>query len=245
MRSALYASIQGPLEALLPVTTRSRRGPARAQVYATLRDAIVSAALAPGRQLSENELAALLGVSRTPIREALQRLREERLVAVVPQLGTFVTHISETAVSDAQFVREALECAAIRGTALRARDQDLAALEAVIRRQDAAREANDYDRFYVLDDELHHLLCDLSGHAIVWSLSNRAKGHLNRIRRLSLPEPGYLMEMISEHRAVVAAVAAHDPDEAEEALRHHLRMVLSTLPAIRTQHPDYFEEEIA
>ncbi len=233
------------MEALLPVSPRARRGPARAQVYATLRDAIVSAALAPGRQLSENELAARLGVSRTPIREALQRLREERLVAVVPQLGTFVTHISESAVSDAQFVREALESAAIRGTALRARDEDLAALEAIIRRQEAAREAADFDRFYVLDDDLHHLLCDLSGHEIAWSLSNRAKGHLNRIRRLSLPEPGYLMEMISEHRAVVAAVAAHDPDQAEHALRHHLRMVLSTLPAIRAQHPDYFEEEIA
>jgi DNA-binding GntR family transcriptional regulator len=214
-------------------------------VYTALRDAIVAGQLEPGRQISENELAARLGVSRTPIREALQRLREERLVAVVPQYGTFVTHISESAVSDAQFVREALECAAIRGTALRARDSDLAALEAIVRRQDAAREANDFDSFYVLDDELHQLLCDLSGHDIAWSLSQRAKGHLNRIRRLSMPEPGYMMEMIGEHRAVVAAVAAHDPDEAEQTLRHHLRMVLSTLPAIREQHPDYFEEEIA
>ena len=233
------------MEALLPVAERSRRGPARAHVYTALRDAIVSGQLEPGRQISENELAARLGVSRTPIREALQRLREERLVAVVPQYGTFVTHISESAVSDAQFVREALECAAIRGTALRARDQDLAALEGIIRRQDAAREANDSDSFYVLDDELHQLLCDLSGHDIAWSLSQRAKGHLNRIRRLSMPEPGYMMEMIGEHRAVVAAVAAHDPDEAERQLRHHLRMVLSTLPVIREQHPDYFEEEIA
>jgi DNA-binding GntR family transcriptional regulator len=233
------------MEALLPVAERSRRGPARAHVYTALRDAIVSGQLEPGRQISENELAARLGVSRTPIREALQRLREERLVAVVPQYGTFVTHISESGVSDAQFVREALECAAIRGTALRARDQDLGALEAIIRRQDAAREANDSDSFYVLDDELHQLLCDLSGHDIAWSLSQRAKGHLNRIRRLSMPEPGYMMEMIGEHRAVVAAVAAHDPDQAEQALRHHLRMVLSTLPAIREQHPDYFEEEIA
>jgi DNA-binding GntR family transcriptional regulator len=233
------------MEALLPVAERSRRGPARAHVYTALRDAIVAGQLEPGRQISENELAARLGVSRTPIREALQRLREERLVAVVPQYGTFVTHISESAVSDAQFVREALECAAIRGTALRARDQDLAALEGIIRRQDAAREANDSDSFYVLDDELHQLLCDLSGHDIAWSLSQRAKGHLNRIRRLSMPEPGYMMEMIGEHRAVVAAVAAHDPDEAEQTLRHHLRMVLSTLPAIREQHPDYFEEEIA
>jgi GntR family transcriptional regulator, rspAB operon transcriptional repressor len=233
------------MEALLPLAERSRRSPARAHVYTTLRDAIVSAQLAPGRQISENELAALLGVSRTPIREALQRLREERLVAIVPQLGTFVTHISEAALSDAQFVREALECAAIRGTALRARDADLAALEAIIRRQEAAREANDFDRFYVLDDDLHHLLCDLSGHDIAWALSQRAKGHLNRIRRLSMPAPGYMMEMIAEHRAVVKAVADHDPDAAEEALRHHLRMVLSTLPAIREQHPDYFEEEIA
>jgi GntR family transcriptional regulator, rspAB operon transcriptional repressor len=231
------------MEALLPVTARARNGPARAQVYASLRDAIVAAALEPGRQLSENELAALLGVSRTPIREALQRLREERLVAVVPQLGTFVTRISTSAVSDAQFVREALECAAIRETALNAEDRDVAALETIVRSQDATREAADYDRFYVLDDELHRALCDLSGHEIAWSLSQRAKGHLNRIRRLSLPEPGYLMEMIAEHRAVVAAVAARDPDEAERALRHHLRMVLSTLPAIRAQHPDYFEDE--
>lgn len=231
------------MEALLPAATRTRRGPARARVYIALRDAIVSAALAPGRQLSENELAQLLGVSRTPIREALQRLRDERLVEIVPQLGTFVTRISESAVSDAQFVREALECAAIRGAALRARDGDLAGLEAIIRRQEAAREAADYDRFYVLDDDLHQALCDLSGHEIAWSLSQRAKGHLNRVRRLSLPEPGYLMEMIAEHRTVVAAVADHDPDGAEEALRHHLRMVLSTLPAIRDQHPDYFEAE--
>jgi GntR family transcriptional regulator, rspAB operon transcriptional repressor len=233
------------MEALLPVTARARNGPARAQVYASLRDAIVAAALEPGRQLSENELAALLGVSRTPIREALQRLREERLVAVVPQLGTFVTRISTSAVSDAQFVREALECAAIRETALNAEDRDVAALETIVRSQDATREAADYDRFYVLDDELHRALCDLSGHEIAWSLSQRAKGHLNRIRRLSMPEPGYMMEMIGEHRAVAAAVAAHDPDEAERTLRHHLRMVLSTLPAIREQHPDYFEEEIA
>jgi DNA-binding GntR family transcriptional regulator len=236
------------MEALLPVAERSRRGPARAHVYTALRDAIVAGQLEPGRQISENELAARLGVSRTPIREALQRLRDDRPVEIVPQLGTFVTRISTIAVADAQFVREALECAAVRETAKKVRDQDLAGLEVIIRGQEAAREANDYDRFYVLDDDLHRALCDLSGHEIAWSLSQRAKGHLNRVRRLSLPEPGYLMEMISEHRAVVAAVARREPDAAEQALRHHLRMVLSTLPAIRAQHPDYFdssEEESA
>ena len=233
------------MEALVPVPARARRAPARAQVYAALRDAIVSAEIAPGRQISENELAARLGVSRTPIREALQRLSEDRLVAVVPQLGTFVTRISSTGVGDAQFVREALECAAIREAARRAGAADIAALETIVERQDETREAADFDRFYVLDDELHRALCDLSGHGIAWSLSQRAQGHLNRVRHLSLPMPSYLAEMIEEHRAVVAAVAANDPDAAEHALRHHLRMVLSSLPAIRAQHPDYFEEETA
>jgi DNA-binding GntR family transcriptional regulator len=233
------------MEALLPVSARSRRGPARTQVYMALREAIVSAVIEPGRQISENELAARLGVSRTPVREALQRLSEDRLVEIVPQLGTFVTRISGTGVGDAQFVREALECAAIREAAERAGRGDIAALETIIGRQDETREAADFDRFYVLDDELHRALCDLSGHGIAWSLSQRAQGHLNRVRHLSLPMPSYLAEMIEEHREVVAAVAANDPDAAEHALRHHLRMVLSSLPAIRAQHPDYFEEESA
>ena len=216
--------------------------PARTQVYATLRDAIIRAELPPGRKLSENELATWLGVSRTPIREALVRLRDERLIAIVPQLGTFVSYISPQAVSDAHFIREALECAAIRETAIVATEDDVASLEENLRAQERADERGDFDAFYVLDEEFHRVLCDLSGHATVWAVSQRAKGHLNRIRRLSIPMPTYIGEMIAEHRDVVAAVAEHDPDLAEERLRHHLRMVLREIPQIRSEHPDYFEE---
>src|SRR4051794_15072645 len=72
--------------------------PAGPTIYAAVRDAIVSAELEPGRQISENELAAQLGVSRTPVREAFARLRDDRLVEIVPQLGTFVSRISVTGV---------------------------------------------------------------------------------------------------------------------------------------------------
>ena len=136
---------------------------ARVQAYAALREAIVRAELAPGRQLSENELASRLGVSRTPIREALVRLRDERLVEIVPQLGTFVTRISTPAVADAQFIREALECACIRRAAELATEDDIATLEDNIRAQERARDADDFDAFYVLDDAFHQALCDLSG----------------------------------------------------------------------------------
>jgi DNA-binding GntR family transcriptional regulator len=219
-----------------------RRGPARLAVYAALRDAIVRAELPPGGRLSENELAEQFGVSRTPIREALGRLRDDRLVEVVPQLGTFVSRISAQAVSDAQFIREALECAAVRAAAEQAGEEGLAALEENLRSQERAEENGDIDAWYLLDDSYHRTLCDLSGHPAVWVVSERAKSHLNRLRRISLTVPDYVPSMIVEHREVADAVERHDPDAAEAALRHHLRMVLREVPRIREQHPDYFEE---
>ncbi len=216
-------------------------GNTRGQAYRVIGDAIVRGELEPGRQLSENELAELLGVSRTPVREALIRLRDDRLVEIVPQLGTFVTHISEAAVADAQFIREALECAAVRIAAERAGKEDLAVLDGLVARQREVRDANDFDRFYALDDEFHGTLMELSGHGVAWTLAQRANGHLNRVRRLSLPQPRYLAEMVAEHKLVVETIRRHDPDAAEIALRHHLQMVLSGLPAIRSEHPDYFQ----
>src|ERR1700712_4906511 len=111
---------------------------ARDQAYAVLRAAIVGAELEPGRRLSENQLADLIGVSRTPVRDALARLRDERLVAIVPQLGTFVTYIDEQAIADAHFVREALEVGAIR---IAARDADPDQLEDLHRNLDAQERA--------------------------------------------------------------------------------------------------------
>jgi DNA-binding GntR family transcriptional regulator len=220
---------------------RDKGTPTRVQVYAALRDAIVRGELKPGQQLSENSLAAGIGVSRTPIREAIGRLREDRLVETVPQLGTFVSRVNPTAISDAQFIREALECAAIRLSAQVAKEQDIAELEQNLHQQDRAREGGDLDSFYLLDDSFHHALCDLSGHLSVWIVSERAKAHLNRIRRLSLGMPDYMEVMFSEHRLVLDAVAANDPDLAEDLLRSHLRAVLREVPQMRAEHPDYFE----
>src|SRR3954451_11586739 len=131
---------------------------ARDQVYLALREAIVSAELEPGRRLSENELAERLGVSRTPVREALARLRDERLVAIVPQLGTFVTLISDQAVADAAFVREAPQCGAIRLAVPKVDEATLQDLQANLAAQDRARDAADAESFDRLDDDLHRTL---------------------------------------------------------------------------------------
>ena len=220
---------------------RTSGGATSDRVYLALREAIVSAELAPGLKLSENELAGELGVSRTPVREALARLRDERLVAIVPQLGTFVTLISPGAVADAEFVREALECAAIARAVSRVGHEELEELQSNLTAQEQARTVGNERTFDLLDEDLHRRLCDYSGHSIAWALSRRANGHLDRIRRLSLPDASYLSEMLAEHRDIVAALAAGDGPAAEAALRHHLRMVPSYLPRLQQLHPDYFE----
>lgn len=231
-------------ELLLRIDRRDRaRGGARARAYALLRDAVVAAELAPGRRLSENELAARLGVSRTPVREALLRLGDDGLVEAVPQLGTFVARISLRAVEDAHFVRQSLECAAVRLTAERAAAPDLARLDALLARQRDAGARGSFDEFYALDDAFHAALCDISGHGGAWQVSQRVNHHLNRVRRLSLPEPHYLPEMIDDHAAVVEAVRRHDAGEAERTLRLHLAHTLSGIPGIRSRNPEFFEQE--
>ncbi|MBS1887895.1 MAG: GntR family transcriptional regulator [Actinobacteria bacterium] len=221
---------------------RSGRAPAGPYLYAALRDQIVRAELTPGERLSETELGERLGVSRTPIREALGRLRDDRLVEVRPQIGTFVARISPAAVSDAQFIREALECTAVRVAAELADQESMAQLEENLRAQERATERIDIDSWQLLDDTFHRHLCDLSGHPAVWPVNERAKSHLIRVRRLSLSMPDYLPTMVEAHRAIAEAVERHDPDGAVEALREHLRDVLREVPRIREQHPDYFEE---
>jgi DNA-binding GntR family transcriptional regulator len=223
---------------------RSKRGkslPTRVRVYVAMRDAIVRGQLEPGQRLSENTLAGEMGISRTPIREGLSLLREDRLVETVPQLGSFVARVDAAAIGDAQFIRESLECAAIRLSATAATEADVDRLEINVQGQARACDVGDLDAFYELDDSFHHGLCDLSGHPSVWVVSERAKAHLNRVRRLSLGMPNYLEEMIAEHRLVIEAVAAHDPDLAESHLREHLRTVLREVPRMREEHPDYFE----
>ena len=235
-------SVRQP-ELTLTRAHRMRGGATWQHVYALLREAIVSVELEPGQQLSENDLAERIGVSRTPIREALVRLRDDRLVEIVPQLGTFVTRISPAALADAQFVRESLECAAVRLAAQRSDAESVREMETILQRQAETHAGGDLDRFYVLDDDFHRAMCDLSGRAIAWELSQRASGHLNRIRRLSLAQPDYISEMIDEHHAVLAAIANRKPAQGEKALRHHLRMVLSSLPDIEAIHPEFFAGE--
>ena len=137
----------------------------------------------PRQLLSENELAAPLGVSRTPIREALSKLEQEGLVEIVPQHGTYVTPIVPDRVYGNPFVREALESAWIGAAASRCTEGDAEHLRAVLERQRAA--ASDA-AFFEADEAMHCLLMAIGGHEHAWEVVAAAKLHLDRVRRLAV-----------------------------------------------------------
>ncbi|MFD7292104.1 GntR family transcriptional regulator [Streptomyces sp. NPDC059897] len=214
----------------------------RVRVHATIRARITSLELPPGAPLSENELAAELDVSRTPVREALILLGEESLVDIFPKLGTFVSRISVDAVLEAQFMREALELAALREAVKRADGEDIEALRAILDAQRAAFEAADDDLFFEQDEAFHRRLMEASGHRTLWRTVTTAKAHLDRARRLSLPLPRRIEHLIDEHRAVVDALEERDAARAEEALRGHLQGVFDDIGTIQADRPELFVE---
>ncbi|MCW0233026.1 MAG: GntR family transcriptional regulator [Ferrovibrio sp.] len=210
------------------------------QVHDRLRQEIVTAVLPPRAPLSEQELTARFGVSRTPIREALLKLAEEGLVDIYPQHGSFVSPIRLTDVYDAQFVRESLECSAIALAAERIDAEQSRQLSAVLDRQNAFHKVGDNDRFFDADEEMHATLMAIAGHAQVWRQVESAKAQMDRVRHLTVRRPLKRNAVLTEHQAIIDRVLQRDVVGAVEALRTHLRGVFQSVQVLVAENEAYF-----
>lgn len=218
--------------------------PARPQVYEALREAIVSVRLPPGQVLSEKELALRLGVSRTPVREAVIRLSEEGLVEVYPQARTVVAPVRIAEVLQARFFREALECTAIRRAARRIQAADIRRLGEMLKEQKRLWQREDYDAVLQADEVFHQTIVDAAGFSRVWRTVREARAHLDRVRTLGLPAlRNFGDQIIPQHAAVVEALQRRDPDAAALAMQRHLRNVFTVLAPLRVRFPEYFADE--
>jgi DNA-binding GntR family transcriptional regulator len=215
-----------------------RRRPIVPQIYDALRDAIVRVAVRPGQAISETEMAASFGVSRTPVREALIRLADEGLIDIYPQAGTFVSRIDLAAVREAQFVRQALETAVAIEAASSASGG--AVFEPILERQERAIRDKDFPAFFASDEDLHRTVFELGGHGATWRLVQAAKSHLDRVRQLEEPPATTLREMLGQHRAIAGAIRDGDVAAAVDAVREHSTVILAIAPAIAARHPELF-----
>jgi DNA-binding GntR family transcriptional regulator len=219
-----------------------RRATISVQVYEHLRQQIVDGSLAPCQPIAENGLAAALKVSRTPVREALGKLEKEGLVQIIPQYGTFVAPIQTEQVYGNQFIREALECAAIPDAARRCTDAGARQLHALL---EAQRSAPDDQSFFRADEEMHALLMAISGQQTAWRVVETAKLHLDRVRHLAVRDTSKRLSIVAEHTAIVTCVIDGNADGAVAALRAHLRGVFTSTEPAMARYPHYFLNESA
>jgi DNA-binding GntR family transcriptional regulator len=213
------------------------------QVFRTLRASIVTLRVTPATALSEQDIADRLKVSRQPVREAFIKLSEIGLVRVLPQRGTYVTKISEKEVLDARFVREAVECAIARRASAGIAKSALDDLRDIIGEQRKAARARDEERFFVLDDAFHRSLATAADCAYAWKVVEEAKGQMDRVRFLSIPDTMPTEVPIVQHQAILEAIAAGRGAAAERAMKEHLREIFKTLPKLADAHPEMFEAE--
>lgn len=194
--------------------------------------------LAPGTPLSENELAAELGTSRTPVRESLILLAQEDLVQIFPKVGSFVSRVDPERVADAQFLREAVELASLHDIPAAPDPTQVQALRENLAKQQLADD--DPDAFFRLDEEFHLGLLRLAGHERVWPTVVAAKGHLDRARRLGLTENPSMKVFRDQHAEVLEALLRGEPGQARSLLTAHLRTVFADIERVRRRSPELF-----
>jgi GntR family transcriptional regulator, rspAB operon transcriptional repressor len=211
-------------------------------VLESLVSAIRDLRLPPGHALPENALTAQFEVSRTPVREALARLVDGGLVTVVPQVGTHVARISHSAVNEAQFVREYLEIGAFE-RARRLPDLDVAPLRALLAEQEQAYAAGEEELFFAADEALHRTLFRMAGQPGAWEIVERSKLQLDRLRRLTLPEPSTTRELIDAHAKIIDALERGADVAGHQVIRAHSRRALTHYQRLVAAYPDYFTEE--
>lgn len=212
-------------------------------IYQTIRTDIIRMRLRPGERLSEKELGLRFGTSRTPVREAIVRLVEDGLIEVRPQRGTYVARISLQAVQRARFVRSALELAIIREAAEHGVSEAvLEEAKRAIAGQENAR--LDPERFTTADDMFHRTFANGVGYGDIWSVVENQKAQFDRIRFLSIPNVTPVDHLIEQHRMILSAVEARDPDRAENTLREHLSIVVGTATALMQISPDLILNDV-
>jgi DNA-binding GntR family transcriptional regulator len=222
---------------------RPRGATASSMIYSDLRAQLLSLQRRPGEAISEAEIALSYGVSRTPVREAILKLSDEGLLEIFPQSGIIVSRIPVAALPEAIIIRKALEETTTRLAAERATSSQMLALRATLERQRESEDARDSEAFHQADEAFHATIAEIAGHPGIWKLIQQVKVHVDRYRRLTLPQRGRIAQVIAEHDVVLTAIEAHDPARAGAAMNHHLERLLDNIYATQSINPEFFDQQ--
>jgi DNA-binding GntR family transcriptional regulator len=203
--------------------------PLREVVCETLRAAIRKGILKPGERLMEIQLAEELGVSRTPVREAIRKLELEGYVIMMPRRGTYVANLSIRDVNEVFEIRTSLDSLASGLAAERITDEELERLQRLLVMIGEYIEKNDMEKIVETDTEFHDILYQASRNARLVGIIFNLREQLTRFRTTSMAYPGRLKETLEEHRRIVEAIAQGDVLEAQRVSEEHMEKSEHTL----------------
>ncbi|NLX77764.1 MAG: GntR family transcriptional regulator [Clostridiaceae bacterium] len=196
--------------------------PLRDVIFNTLRDAIVSGELKPGERLMEVTLAEKMGVSRTPVREAVRRLEMEGLVTMTPRKGTHVAEITVKDIMDVLEVRAALDKLATRLAAERAKPETLRQLENIHKQYIACLQKENISGAIKKDVEFHEVIYNAAGNAKLTNVAGNLREQIYRFRVLYLKDFSNAEEVLKEHRAILKAMQEKDAELAGKLAEEHI-----------------------
>ena len=196
--------------------------PLRDVVFQTLRQAILKGELQPGERLMEIKLADRLGVSRTPIREAIRKLELEGLVVMVPRKGAAVANITEKDTKDVLEVRRTLEMFAVEVACERITAEQLEQLKKAAKAFEASKGSMDVIRIAETDMQFHEVIYEATQNERLVQMLNNLRENMYRYRIEYLKDPNYYDSLMREHREILEAIVAGDKHRARACMESHI-----------------------
>jgi DNA-binding GntR family transcriptional regulator len=199
--------------------------------YEALRNAIMTRRFLPGERLMETELADEMGISRTPIREAVRRLETDGYVVIVPRRGSYVADISMKDIIDVFEIRTALEKLAAEKAAERATEEELEDLRQAV---SDMSDAGNGDLLATVDSDarFHSLIYQMSKNDRLVGLIHDLREQIRRFRSTTLSDPGRLKLAVREHRKVLEAIVSRDPEKAAKTIQRHMEKAQAAIMGI-------------
>ncbi len=203
--------------------------PMSPQIYGIIRLAIVEGRIPPKTPIYEAKFSDIIGVSRTPLRAALQQLAKEGLVETRPQVGSVVAPVDRRKIMSSVFCRGALETAVVWRLA-QMQDVDFSGIQRILAIQAECTARDDYGSFFPADENFHALLAELAGVPEAWQLVLSSKTHVDRARmQLQASIPGRAAAAYQQHLKIVDAIKAHDAEAAKKLMEQHVNSALDIL----------------
>jgi DNA-binding GntR family transcriptional regulator len=222
------------------ILNRELRESAREYALRIIKENIISLNLPPGSMVSENELSIKLGLSRTPVREALIELSKSKVVEIYPQKGIYISLIDTELVEEDRFLRLVLETAVVKMACDVATEEDILSLEANLQLQDFYLQNPSPNNLLKLDDEFHKKLFTICNKNRIYALMNSTTIHFDRVRSLSLAAIKDI-KIVNDHQAILHAIKTKDKAAGEAIITKHLTRYKIDNEQLRIEYPNYYK----